>query len=56
MIGRYSPCATLKQKYTRRIRPGWRSGSGYSVVIGRAWVSHSVPAASIAHSVSCGAP
>ena len=37
----------------RRVR---RCGIGKSVVMGRAWVSQSGPAPSIAHSVSCGAP
>jgi len=66
VIGRYRPWATLKQKYTRSssgrgsgfgvsFRRGL-SGIGKSVVIGRACVSHRRPAASMAHSVSCGAP
>ncbi|GAA0979789.1 hypothetical protein GCM10009555_045210 [Acrocarpospora macrocephala] len=48
VIGRVRPCARLKQKYARS--PGGPCGMGWSVVIGRAWVSHSVPLASIAHS------
>ncbi|MFG3436280.1 hypothetical protein ACGF0J_03460 [Nonomuraea sp. NPDC047897] len=55
MSGPMTPWATLKLKYTRSpSRVPW--GSGYSVVMGLAWVSQSRPAPSIAHSVSCGAP
>ncbi len=54
VIGRCRPWARLRQMYTRK--PSWPSGRGYRVVIGRAWVSQSVPEGSIAHSVSCGEP
>jgi hypothetical protein len=56
VIGRSRPWATLKQKKICGFSAVEPSGSGNSVVIGRAWVSHSVPSASSAHSVSCGEP
>ena len=40
VIGRVRPCAKVKHIKTRK--PGrWVRASGYSVVIGRAWVSQS---------------
>jgi hypothetical protein len=56
--GRKTPWATLKEKYSRVPLPGGGapSGSGNSVVIGRACVSQIRPSASTAISVSCGAP
>ena len=55
VIGRTRPWARVKQKWAR-VPPARRSGNGYSVVIGRDWVSQSAPAPSIAHSMSCGTP
>ncbi len=51
--GRYTPWATLTLKKTRG--PPRPSGTGYSVVIGRAWVIQKLPWASSAHSMSWGA-
>ncbi len=53
VTGRARPWARLMQNRTRSPSPAG-GGSGCSVVIGRACVSHSVPASSNAHSMSCG--
>ena len=64
--GRVSPWSKVPHRYTRvppsgpEAKPSRSpvdgSSNGYSVVMGRDWVSQIRPAASMTHSASCGVP